>query len=102
MNKPSINSQGERKAGREQELGKVKHGHHGVHHFLMLTNSGLSHVSILKQLANQDSASVIRQLEAVFCGPLHELLTNNNRAFCSREIRAFAHEWEISLLLRYA
>ena len=40
--------------------------HYGAYHFLMLTDCGPSHFSIRKHLARQDSAAVIRQLEAVF------------------------------------
>ena len=70
--------------------------HYGASHFLMLT--------VWKQLARQDSATLIRQLEAVFFkrGPLDELLTDNNPAFCSSEFRAFACEWKINLQFRCA
>ena len=40
--------------------------HYGAHHFLTLTDCGPSRFSIWRQLARQDSASVIRQLETVF------------------------------------
>ena len=50
--------------------------HYSTHHFLMLTDCGPSHFSILKQLGRQDLASMICQLEAVFFkhGPPHEIL----------------------------
>ena len=71
--------------------------YYGVHHFLTLT--GPSCISVWKQLARQDSANVIRQLEAMFFewGLPQELLTDNDPTFCSREFRAFAHEWSINL-----
>ena len=73
--------------------------HYGAHHFLTLTDCGPLHFSIWRQLAKQDSASVIWQLETVFfeCGPPHKLPTNNDMAFCSREFRAFANDWGINL-----
>ena len=73
--------------------------HSGAHHFLMLTDCGLSRFSIWRQLARQDSASVIRQLERVIfeCGPPHKLLTDNETNFCSREFRAFANDWGVNL-----
>ena len=63
--------------------------HYGAHHFLMLTDCGPLCFSIWSQLARQDSASVICQLEMVFfeCGPPHKLLTDNDMAFCSWEFR---------------
>ena len=69
--------------------------HYGAHHFLTLTDCYLSCFSIWRQLARQDSASVIYQLETVFFerGPPHKLLTDNDTAFCSREFRAFANDW---------
>ena len=71
--------------------------HYSTHHFLMLMDCGPSCFSIWKQLARQDSVSVIHQLEAVFfeCGPPHEILMNNDTTFHSKEFKAFAHEWGI-------
>ena len=65
--------------------------HYNTHHFLTLTDCGPSCFSIWKQLARQDSASMIHQLEAVFfeCGTLHEILTDNETAFCSKEFQDF-------------
>ena len=73
--------------------------HYGAQHFLTLTDCGLLRFSIWRQLARQDSASVIHQLETVFfeCGPPHELLTDNDTAFCSREFRVFANDWGVNL-----
>ena len=73
--------------------------HYGAHHFLMLTDCGRSRFSIWRQLARQDAASVIRQLETVFFehGPPHELLTDNDTDFWSREFRAFANDWGVNL-----
>ena len=78
--------------------------HYGTRHFFMLTDCGSSHFSIWNQLARQDSATVIRQLEAMFFerGPPHEPLTDNDPAFCSSEFRAFAREWKINLRFRCA
>ena len=69
--------------------------HYSTRHFFTLTDCGLS------QLASQDSASVIHQLEVVFFehDPLHEILTVNDTAFCSKEFQAFAHGWGNSLLI---
>ena len=76
--------------------------HYGAYHFLMLTDCGPLRFSIWRQLARQDSASVIRQLEIVFFerGPPHELLTDNDTAFCSREFRAFTNDWGVNLRFR--
>ena len=65
--------------------------HYSAHHFLTLTDCGPTHFSIWKQLARQDSASVIHQLEAVFFkhGPPHEILTDNDTVFCTKEFQAF-------------
>ena len=73
--------------------------HYGAHHFLTLTDCGPSCSSIWRQLARQDSASVIRQLETVFFerSPPHKLLIDNDTAFCSREFRALANDWEVNL-----
>ena len=78
--------------------------HYVARHFLTLTDCGPSRFSIWKQLARQDSVTVIRQLEAVFFerGPPHELLSDNDPAFCSSEFRAFAREWKINLRFRCA
>ena len=72
--------------------------HYGAHHFLTLTDCGPSRFSIWRQLARQDLARVIRQLETVFFerGPPHELLTDNDTAFCSREFRAFVNDWGVN------
>ena len=77
---------------------------YGARHFLTLTDCGPSRFSIWRQLARQDSASVICQLETVFFerGPPHELLTDNDTAFCSREFMAFANDWGINLQFRFA
>ena len=64
--------------------------HYSTRHFLTLTDCGPSRFSIWKQLVRQDSASVIHQLEVVFfqCGPLHEILTDNDTAFHNKEFQA--------------
>ena len=84
--------------GNWQRLGMVI-THHGAHHFLKITDSGPLRFSIWRQLVRQDSASVIRQLEIVFFehGPPHDLLTDNDTAFFSREFRAFTNDWGINL-----
>ena len=68
--------------------------HYGARHFVTLTDCSPPHFSIWKQLARQDSVTVIHQLEAVFFeqGPPHELFKDKDPAFCSSEFRAFAHE----------
>ena len=78
--------------------------HYGAHHFLTLTDCGLSCFSIWRQLARQDSASVIRQLETLYFerGPPHKLLKDNHTAFCSREFRAFSNDWGDNLRFRCA
>ena len=70
----------------------------------MLMDCGSLCFSIWKQLARQDSASGIRQLEAVFFehGPPHKILMDNDTAFCSKELQAFTHEWGIHLEFRCA
>ena len=66
---------------------------YGTRQFLMFTDCEPSCFSIWKQLARQDSASVIRQLEVEFFkhSPPHKLLTDNT-AFCSREFTSLVHE----------
>ena len=78
--------------------------HYGANHFLTLTDCGPSPFSIWRQLARQDCASVICQLETVFFarGPPHDLLTDNDTAFCSREFRTFANDWGVNLRCRRA
>ena len=78
--------------------------HYSTRHFLMLMDCGPLRFSIWKQLARQDSASMIRQLEAVFFerSPPHEILTDNDTAFHRKESQAFAHEWGIHLRFRCA
>ena len=78
--------------------------HYGAHNFLTVTDCGPTHFSIWRQLARQDSVSVIRQLETVFfeCGPPHELLTDNNTPFCSREFWTFANDWGVNMRFRCA
>ena len=75
---------------------------YSTRHFVTLAGCGPLRFSIWKQLARQDSASVIRQPEAVFFerGPPHENLTDNDIAFRSKEFQAFAHEWWIHLRFR--
>ena len=78
--------------------------HYGAHHFLMLTDCGPLRFSIWRQLARQDSASMIRQLETVFFehGPPHKLFRDNDTAFCSRKFRAFANDWGVNFRFRCA
>ena len=68
---------------------------YSVHLFQTLTDCGPSSFSIWRQLARQDSVSVIR-------GPPHELLTYNDTAFCRREFKAFANDWGVNLWFRCA
>ena len=100
--RPSTNSLGKKKAEGEQELAEARDGHYTLWcppFFNALTHCGLTHFSIWKQLVRQDSASMIRQLEAVFfkCDQPHKLLTDNDTAFCSREFRTFRQEWGVNL-----
>ena len=60
--------------------------HYNTHHFLRLMDCGPSRFSIWKQLARQDLASVICQLEVVFfeLGPLHKILMDNDKEKSSK------------------
>ena len=73
--------------------------HYGANLFLTLTDCGPSRFSVWRQLARQDSASLIHPLKTVFFehGSPHELLTDNGMAFCSREFRAFSNDWGVNL-----
>ena len=61
---------------------------YSTRHFLTLMDCGPSCFSIWKQLARQDLTSMICQLEVVFfdCGPPYKILTDNDTAFCSKEL----------------
>ena len=78
--------------------------HYITRHFLTFMDCSPLRFSIWKQLVRQDSASVIRQLEAVFFkrSPPHKILTDNDTAFHSKEFKAFTHEWGIHLRFRCA
>ena len=60
--------------------------------YLTLIDCGPSRFALWKLLQCQDSAIVIKQLEAVFCErvPPSELLTDNGVAFCGERLAQFA------------
>ena len=78
--------------------------HYGGKHFLTLIDCGPTRFAVWRPLLRQDSSSVIRQLESVFCerGPPEEVLTDNDTAFCSQQFRQFLAEWGVRLRLRCA
>ena len=78
--------------------------HYAGKHFLTLTDCGPSRFSVWRPLQRQDSASVIRHLNAIFFerGPPQELLTDNDTAFASGDFKEFADSWGIHLRFRCA
>ena len=58
--------------------------HPGGRHYLTLIDCGPSRFAIWRPLSCQDAASIVRQLETVFCergGAPVELLTDNTMTF---------------------
>ena len=78
--------------------------HHEGQHYLTLIDCGPTRFAIWRALRRQDSASVTRELEAVFFerGAPVEILTDNDTAFCSRAFEEFRQEWGFRLRLRCA
>ena len=78
--------------------------HYDGQHFLTLIDCGPSRFAVWQPLLQQDSTSIIRQLESVFyeLGPLEEILTDNDTTFCSSQLECFLDEWGIQLRLRCA
>ena len=78
--------------------------HYQGMHFLNLIDHGPSRFAIWRPLRRQDSASVIQQLESVFCerGAPAELLLDNDTAFRSRVFQEFAGGWNVRLRFRCA
>lgn len=78
--------------------------HYQGMHFLSLIDHGPSRFAVWRPLRRQDSASVIQQLESVFCerGAPAELLLDNDTAFRSRVFQEFADGWNVRLRFRCA
>jgi len=78
--------------------------HFGGQHYLTLMDCGPSRFSIWRPLQRQDSASIIRQLETIFCerGPPIELLTDNAAVFCGERFTRFAKDWGVRIRFRCA
>ena len=73
-------------------------------HYLSLIDHGSSRFTVWRLLRRQDSASVIQQLENVFCerGAPSEVLTDNDTAFRSSAFQEFARRWGIKVRYRCA
>ena len=71
--------------------------HLGGHRYLTLINCGPSRFAIWRPLSCQDAASIVRQLETVFCkrGASVELLTDNTTTFSGETFPKFAERWGI-------
>lgn len=78
--------------------------HVGSEHYLTLIDCGPSRYTIWRRLRHQDSESIIRELEAVFCerGAPEELLTDNAPSFRSAVFREFASRWDMAIRYRCA
>ena len=78
--------------------------HHKGEHFLTIIDCGPFRFAIWWPLHQQDTPTVIRQLENVFferC-PSMKILTDNNTAFTSKEFGEFARNWDVHLRFRCA
>ena len=73
--------------------------HFGNQLYLSLIDCGPSRFAFWKPLQCQDSPSIIKQLEAVFCERelLSELLTDNGSAFYGERLAQFAKMWGVHL-----
>ena len=69
--------------------------HYGGNHFLTLIDCGSTYFAIWRLIARQDSSSVICQLSSIFFkqDALEEILTDNDPAFCSQQVKQFLQEW---------
>ena len=78
--------------------------HLGGHHYLTLIDCGHSRFAIWRPLSCQDAASIVRQLETVFCkrGAPVELLTDNAATFSGEAFSRFAERWGVRLRFRCA
>ena len=78
--------------------------HVGACHYLTIVDNGPSRFAVWRHLRRQDSASIIEELEQLFCerGPPEEILTDNATAFRSRAFREFAEKWGIAMRFRSA
>ena len=78
--------------------------HYNGMHFLTLIDHGPSRFSIWRPIRHQDSFSVIKQLENIFCerGPPIEILADNDTAFRSAEFERFAEKWAVRIRFRCA
>ena len=73
-------------------------------HYLTIIDCGPSRFAVWRRLRGQNSASVIDQLEQLFCerGAPLELLTDNATAFRSAAFGNFAQRWGIAVRFRAA
>ena len=74
------------------------------HGYLTLIDCGPSRFAIWRPLLCQDAASIVRQLETVFCereAPV-ELLTDNATTFSGETFFRFAERWGVRMRFRCA
>ena len=78
--------------------------HLGSRHYLTLIDCGPSRFAIWRPLSCQDAASIVRQLETVFCkrGAPVELLTDNATTFSGEAFSRLAERWGIRMRFRCA
>ena len=78
--------------------------HYNGKHFLIVTDCGPARFTIWWLLPRQNSGNIIQHLKAIFfeCGPLQELLADNNTVFSSGEFREFSASWGVRLQFRCA
>ena len=78
--------------------------HFGGRHYLTLIDCGPSRFAIWRPLSCQDAASIVRQLETVFCerGAPVELLTDNATTFSGETFSKFAERWGVRMRFRCA
>ena len=73
--------------------------HLGGCHYLTLIHCGPTRFAIWRLLSCQDAASIVRQLETVFCerGAPVELLTDNATTFSGETFSRFAEHWGVRM-----
>lgn len=78
--------------------------HHGGKHFLTIIDCGPSRFVIQQPLCQQNSTSVVRQLEAIFYehGLPLEILTDNDTAFTCKHLKNFFSNWGVCLQFQCA
>ena len=78
--------------------------HLGGRHYLTLIDCGPSRFAIWRPLSCQDAASIVWQLETVFCerGAPVELLTDNATTFSGETFSRFAECWGVRMRFRCA